>query len=376
MSFSAQKLNGSCFPSKVRSGVRTNSMSCHILNCTALLCSGSGSAGGCKTRGGPQYPPPETFPFVNKGATFYGKNESFTFPRDDIYFDLSELESWDVIVNLAGQDFYSPRFANHSTYMRLLQRDQVHYPFEGIYDVEWTKADTTIYENDWLGNLMPGGWCYTSRGIPEPMLGSIYYEDSAKVENRPYILDKTKQSVRENWTPLCTPLNVYDKNGLMIGSFDGLCYSVFFNAAASKNPLRKRIYNQTTQTFEGDHPYGVLPLDKTLTYLDQDPPYLNPKREILSLEIWIYLSSSGGALKSPRIATYRWWHYTKGISYLDGGNYDSPFNPYMFLNTEDIPGFVNIPITFNLLKNSNNQEKLETKISNIRMYDFKIFIGA
>ncbi len=374
MTFTAQKLRGLCI-SNVRSGTGTGSMSCHILGCTAVLCGNSNIAGGCLTRGGPQFPPPETYPFVNRGATFYGKNQQqFTMP-DEYYFDLSQLQAWDETVGFFG--IHAPRFQNHTTYMRLIERDQINNPFENVNSVNWTKADTTIYENDWLGNLMPGGWCYASKGIPEPMFGQSFYEDAAKPINRPYLLNKTNASVRENWTPLCIPLNVYNASGTQIGSYDGLSYSVFFNAAAIKMPLRKRVYDEATQTFTGDHPDGLVPRDRTLVNLLTEPPFLNPQRQILSLELWVYLSSSNGSVvKSPRIATVRWWHYTKGIQYLDGGNYNSPFDPYMFMNTELAPGFLDVPITFKLLKNGSNPENLADKVSNMRVDNIKLFLGA
>ena len=376
MTFSAQKLRGSCI-SNVRSGTGTGSMSCHILGCSIALCSSTDIAGGCSTRGGAQPPPPETYPIPNKGATFYGKNQQQFDMPDNYYFDLLDIMMWDEVVDQYYSNITAPRFQNHTTYMRLVERDQKNHPFENMNDVSWTEASTTIYPNDWLGNLMPGGWCYVSKGIPEPMLGESFYEDAAKEIDRPYLLNKTNSSVRENWTPLCYPIKVYNSSGTQIGSFDGLSYSVFFNAAAVKMPLQKREYDPATQTFTGSHPNGMLPRDVTLTTLLGEPPYLNAQRQILSLEVWVYLSSSNGAtIKSPRIGTCRWWHYTKGIEYLDGGNYNSPFNPYMFLNTELTPGFLDVPIKFKLLKNGSNPRNLDDKISNMRVQSFRLFLGA
>lgn len=375
MNYQAQKLKGQCLGNNVLAGVPLKSMSCHLMG-SVYLCGEGQESGSNFIRGKPQGPPPEVWPGVFEGARYYGKRVSqFAFPDTSLRFDLSELDDWNGVV---AEGVNSQRYPSHTTYQRLMRRNQKDFPFENLANVSWTTADSTVYEDDWLGNLMPGGWCYTSRGVPEPMRGEVYYEDARKVDDPLNILDKSQSSVRENWTPFCTPLNVYNQTGSLLGTFDGLSYILFFNLAAVKTPLQKWKYDPVLGDFTGEAVHGVLPRDNTLYRVDDTPlPWLNPKRQILSVEAWFYLNSSApNAFKSPRFATARWWHYTKGLVYLDTGPLNSPFNPYFFLRTLTIAEILHIPITFPLLQNENNPESLASVSRDMNFHNFQMFFGA
>lgn len=387
MTFQGKLLDGTCIGPNVRAGNGLSSVSLHVMSSNALLCGLNDITGKHVNRGGPQPPPPMTSPNVNYGATYYGKNVSPFVFDSNLKFDLAEISEWDESRMIGFYEtFYAPRFQNSTTYKRLMLRNQIETPFQGVENVNWTPADLSVYEDDWLGNLMPGGWCYSSRGVPEPMLGQTYFEDARKPEDPPNLVDKTNSSIRENWTPLCNPINVFNSEGSNIGTFDGISYIAFFNAACVKVPVKKRKWDSTatnpitlepTGAWVGDMPLGVLPRDFTLTPLTETPrPWLDPKRQIINLEIWFYLSSSNGSvLKSPRIATVRFWHYTKGVQYIDSGTYDSPFSPYLFLSTESA-GAMNVEITFPLLQNENNPDELEIKVSNMKFGNFLAVLGA
>lgn len=378
MNYQGQKLKAQCLGNNVPAGVPLKSMSCHLM-ANAYLCGEGQESGVNFIRGRPQYAPPETYPNVFEGAVYYGKNMGqFAFPNTNLRFDLADLDSWETVV---AESVTSQRYPNHTTYQRLMRRDQINAPFENLSNVSWTTADLSAYDHDWLGNLMPGGWCYTSRGVPEPMRGEVYYEDARKTNDPLNVLDKSQSSVRENWTPFCTPLNVYNQTGSLLGTFDGLSYILFFNLAAVKVPLQRWQYSATVGDFVGENMCGVLPRDKTLFRPDDGTPlpWLNPKRQILSIEAWFYLnSSSPTTFKSPRFATCRWWHYTKGLGYLDAGPLNSPFTPYFFLRTLVAPeaGFLQVPITFPLLLNENNPESLASVSRYLHLYNFQMFFGA
>ena len=375
MSFQGQKLKGACLGNNVFSGIPLRSMSAHLMG-SVYLCTPGDFSGGNFLRGRPKGPPPEVEPLVNAGATYYGKNAgSFTFPDTTLFFDLADLDEWDT---LAAEDLHAQLYPNHTTYQRLMRRDQKNEPFENLSAVQWTTADLDVYEDDWLGNLMPGGWCYTSRGVPEPMRGEVYYEDARKTTDPLNVLDKSQVSVRENWTPFCTPLKVYNEAGSLLGTFDGLSYILFFNVGAVKVPLQKWKFDEELGDYTGEAVCGMLPRDNTLTVFgDNPPPWLDPHRQILSVEAWFYLNSSApSTFKSPRFATCRWWHYTKGLEYLDGGPYTSPFNPYLFLQTNQVSNFIHVPMTFKLLQNGNNPENLETVSKELYFHEFQIFFGA
>lgn len=379
MAFIGQKLNGQCIRS-VRSGSAINAISMHILMGTKKLLDVTKSRiflcnnnyeGGYKYRGIPASSPAggngnQPLPY----AAFYGSSgmqrPGKLLPNEDWNFDLLELSEWfpkliknpDFIGQPDNQEFKEyyaegPRLEYAKSYMRIKERDQVKYPFENINSISWTKYDPSIYDYDWLGNLMPGGWCFTNRNITEPLLGYDYYEDARKPSEPIPIINRNGRLIQEDWFPFCNRISVFSKKGVRLGWFDGITMMAFFNAAAVKNPMKP-------------------PLDRTLyPDLENKTPSLNPERQILNLEVWFYLTGIG--IKSPRVATIRFWTYTKGISYLDSGSNDLPFNPYMFMNAQKD---CDIYIKAKILKNSNNPNSLEEIGVKIPLSSLHFFIGA
>lgn len=382
MNFQGQKLRGICLDAPIFSGTPLRSMSCHLLS-TTYLCTPEDEGGNSLLRGHPRNPGFDIWPRVHDGAVYYGKRiNQFTFPNSSLRFDLSELNKWNALlyenIDHPEFNFYHQLYQNHTAYQRLMKRDQKNSPFLGLSNVSWTQADLNVYEDDWLGNLMPGGWCYASRGVSEPMLAEVYYEDGKKSNEPLNVLDKSNfPSVRENFLPFCKPLKVYNSVGSLIGAFDGLSFIIFFNLAAVKVPLKKWKYDPALGDFTGEAIGGVRPKDNTLIRLDDNLPWLDPKRQILSIEAWIYLNSSNPSeFKSPRFATARWWHYTKGLAYLDSGPYTSPFNPYFFLSANTISQFITVPMTFKLLQNGNNPANIDNISKELKLKDFQLFLGA
>ena len=355
--FTGQLLAGNCL-SSVPAGAPFGAVSCHLLYYTTVttapvtqqigLC---GNAMILRHR------------TAGIEAIQYGSNsnipDGYTFSQVG-KFDLSHVSTWDPQITTPYSipaytvSFEGPRFTNPSTYIRLSRRDQVANPFENIGSVNWTDAAIQDYGQDWLGNLMPGGWCYSNYGITEPMNGEEYYEDARKSTDPINAIDRTGASIHSNWTPFCNPLPVYDSFGSLIGSYDGLAWIVFFNLAGLKNP-------------------SDPPPDYTYTGLPPIPK-LDSRKQILNLEVWVYLSanSSGNLFKSPRIGTFRYWTYTREL-----GDGNRPFSPYMFFNGgAAVGGSLVMPINFPLLGNANNPTGMASKQVNLVLSNFKAHIGA
>lgn len=356
--FVAQQLSGNCLSSVV-AGQAFPNISLHILyyttETTAPVTNQTGLCNDAMIK---------AHDAAGKSAVLYGSNdhspEGFDFPIPGIKFDLADVSKWDAkVITPYGIPAYTvsfngPRFKEPNTYIRLTKRDQITHPFSGSDVTYWTDANDQTYGQDWLGNAIPGGWCYTNLGITEPMLGTIYFEDARKSTDPENSVDRSKTVINENWTPFCDPLPVYDSNGSYIGTFDGLAWIAFFNLGLVKNPIDP-------------------PLDST--YTGPPPiPKLDPKRQILNLEVWIYLTknSSGNVIKSPKIASLRYWTYTR-----DYGTGNFPFDPYLFFGAGSaVGGGVTIPINFNLLQNGNNPDNLQTHQASISLSNLKFFIGA
>ena len=296
-------------------------------------------------------------------AVVYGTNASTISILSTLKFDLANVSTWDPVVTTPypGQPaytvtFYGPRFKSPSTYIRLTKRNQVSSPFENLSAVNWLDATDATWGQDWLGNLMPGGWCYTNRGVLEPMNGTTYWEDARKSTDPLNTVDRTSATtIHQNWMPFCNAINVYDASGASIGTFDGLAFMVFWNLAAVKNPLNP----PDDAVYQGAPPV----------------PKLSPFKQLLSFEVWIYMTANpttAGAYKSPRIARVRYWTYTR-----PRGDGNSPFDPYLFFNaTVGIAASLMIPITFQLLDNANNPTHLATKTQYLALSGLKFAVGA
>lgn len=281
-------------------------------------------------------------------------------------FDLADIATWDPFtitpyptIPAYTVKFYGPRFKSPSTYIRLTKRNQVTNPFQNLSNVDWVDASDDTWGQDWLGNLMPGGWCYSNRHVKEPMNGTTYWEDARKSTDPLNAVDRTSATtIHQNWMPFCAPITAYDSSGSSLGTFDGLAFMVFWNLAAVKDPRN--------------------PPDDVI---DRGPPPvkpLSPHKQLLSFEVWIYLTANpatAGTFKSPRIARLRYWTYTRAQGEEGIGN--SPFVPYLFFNAFTGPtASLMIPVTFQLLDNGNNPTHLTSKVQYIALSGLKFVVGA
>ena len=294
---------------------------------------------------------------AGKNAIPYGSDTGLpigvTF-RQKIRFDLADVAKWLPVVTAPyGIPAYTvtytgPRFTMPNTYIRLTKRDQANDPYLAAGNVYWQDATDTTWGEDWLGNLMPGGWCYSNRHVAEPMMADSFFEDSLSDVNR------SGTGIHEDFTLFCEALPVYNEAGGLEGTFDGLAWIAFWNLGAVKNPVK--------------------PPDD-MVYIGPPPvPKLDPKRQILVLEVWIYLAknSSGKFLKSPRVAALRYWTYTRII-----GGITTPWDPYLFFGAgASVGGSVAVPIKFPLLQNANNPEQLTEQVAYLSLSNLKFFIGA
>ena len=367
----ANVLPGECI-AQVKSGSLFPSISCHVLWSTiegytpdqALMCNDL-PCGKPTIKGKVDSPQAQEYnglgpdQYATPYGSYVGGEDGAELPDSGWRFDLSQLETWEPIVGYAGTTYVGPRLGLPNVYLRLKERNQKTEPFENLENVLWTNPDYTVYENDWLGNLMPGGWCYTNHNVPEPMKAQVYYEDGHKAGMPDIQIDKDHQNMHENWMPFCNPLRVYNTSGNQIGTFDGIAFIVFFNAAGVKDPINP-------------------PDDFTVKAAGVNWPKLNPTRQILNLEVWFYLSGNG--IKSPRVATARYWSYTRGLSYLDGGGLldkNNPFNPYLFFNAGSLTDEIQMQIRFALKTDPiANPMALSHKKSKVVLSGAHFFIGA
>lgn len=210
-----------------------------------------------------------------------------------------------------------------------------HYPIDN--------TDPQLYydRGDWLTNLLPASPVYCNP-IDQPLLGEKYYEDAHFDGPAPQI-NKTKQNFRADFMPFCTPLNVRNEAGTVIGAFDGLAFQGFFNYAGMLSPQ--------IPTFDFTYAKATIPVEPY-----EDYPLIPSHKQLLSFELWIYLSATGN-IKSPRVAQMRWWYYSDYLTIGSGSApfFDpiTPFRPYLFFNAfqENMDIFLTLKLTNGLTKN-------------------------
>jgi len=354
--FFANSLKGQCLTS-VASGTAFPNISCHVLfyttETTMPVTDQTAYCGNLRI--------PE-FTSCGRGSIPYGaetnSTSGFTLNTNH-YFDLPDISAWDPVTiapfnPMYTINLYGPRFVYPNCYLRLRKRNQ----FENIENVNWTNATDSTWGTDWLGNLMPAGWCYSNIDVTEPLNGETYWEDARKTTDPINHVDRTATFIHANWSPFCTPVPVYDASGNSLGSYDGLTWMVFWNVGAVKNPLN--------------------PPDDALFVGPPPVPPLDPTKQLLSLEVWIYLTANPtvtNAFKSPRIAKLRYWAYTRSIGTGVEGN--TPFVPYLFFNASAGRNYsVKIPINFKLLDNINNPTHITQKQAFIALSNLAFNIRA
>lgn len=279
----------------------------------------------------------------------------------DLKFDYAEVSQWlPKKVLPPGVPSYlpytityeGPRFLNPSAFVQMNKVATDTDTVTQFKQVNWLDGNDPDIGQDWLGLLYPGSWMYTVKNMPKPFLAENYYEDS-KAE-----IDRTGIDFHTHILPFCTPLKVYNKDGVHKGYCDCLAFIPFFSGGILKDPL------------------DGLPID--IPNSGTTIKRLRSTVQYISMELWIYLgmkklnANDSFVMKSPRIARRRYWFYTQRRSSLSTeGN--APFEPYMFLlggskESKWLPA-----VNFSVLPNSN---KIEDVIARVALSNFGMYAVA
>lgn len=192
---------------------------------------------------------------------------------------------------------------------------------DGVYWTDWVlDPKQPDIGTDWLGNLLPGTYCMAPTSYAaNPFKAEKYWEDSGTNFN----LNEWSKT-QFMGVPWCAPLNVYNSGGTKTGSILGTGFIVFFTPACVKNP-RKPVNDPRS--------------------LSDPPPKLPTEYQYWSIELWTYLICQG--IKSPRIATQRWWYFSQ-TGPTPNADTRSPYTPYWFLRCQ----MNNYWVRFNLVEGS------------------------
>lgn len=142
--------------------------------------------------------------------------------------------------------------------------------------------------NDFLIYMHPATPLWTN--LPEPFVATENFEQSGSVPPRDSYYGG------KNFMPFCSPLNVRDGDGNILGQYIGYTFSFIFGQANMAFPVRPYL---------PPDPNSPLP----------NPPPVNPRQAFYSLEMLVYLASNNDQLASPCIGKKRFWMYSNaGLS--------------------------------------------------------------
>lgn len=212
--------------------------------------------------------------------------------------------------------------------------------FQGRYSFYFTDSTYSINgEDDWLRFLHPAGFFWTNKGLVEPFLAVDYYEDSGQ---NPITSDIYNQNI----IPFCSPMNVWNEFGNIIGQYIGYTFIFNFAPAYVRLPTKKNSPDD----------YYIDPPTVPATKVD-------PTNQFFSLDCHLFLVASpayAGALKSPKLNSIRYWFYNKPTSTYD------ICSQYMYAVFGQFESEWKFDVTFN--KTDGTSEVIKFGISNTQIY--------
>lgn len=346
----AELLVGNCVVVPTRVCVPFKEFCIHTLASSPALASYPDSGlFGCNayaSNSGTQLLPNPSIPSALTFHKIYGRTTSaVTLPT---YFNSSDLAPWRSRQIIGPGDPYNNRASGpavkqaHAYTMVRRRLKQSGSPnnrnYAGKSDFYFTDADAA-YSNqtDWLGFFHPAGFLWANKGVSEPFNAVNYYEDSGT--NPP-----TTDVYNNNIIPFCSPLNVYNSSGTLLGQYIGYTMMYYFGMAFLKYPI---------PGFKPEDYYSTSPT----------PPEVTPTFQFFSTDCHIFLvaaPASGQVLKSPKIGSSRYWVYNK-----DGTTWNI-CDQYMYMLQGPMTQNWKFNVNFNYI--GSGSETILFNLSNLQAY--------
>jgi hypothetical protein len=300
---------------------------------------------------GTQFLPQPKIPSNINRAPVYGRtSDNLTL---DFYYQIADLAPWRSRKILGVSDPYNKKTSGPAVYQghmvtevrrRLRGASPNNANYVGRYSHYFTDSNAPINgEADWLRFMHPAGLFWTNKGLSEPFKAIDYYEET---DQYPVFTDNYNQY----FIPFCSPLNVYNEIGQLIGQHIGYTMIFEFGFAYNRVPTKPN-----------------LPADY---YIDPQPiPPINvtPENQFMSLDCHLFMVSApvgggGGVteIRSPLLNSVRYWFYNKPTS---------TYNicaPYIYLICGQTTSEWKFDVTFNHY--GGGSEVIKFGISNLQIY--------
>lgn len=279
----------------------------------------------------------------------YGQNLNPTTLKtiggEDIFFNYNDLTPWlprkycPVPYNI--YDKSGPSFTNCHCFGGLIRKMADVNSYQNRLDFDFVDSNMKVpyprWEKygcgqkcetyNWLSYTHPASSLYTS--IPEPFKITTHFEQSGS----PVPSDATKGG--NLYLPFCSPMNVRDTNGVVIGRYTGLSFGIIFGQANINMPVR---------------PY--LPYDEWT--VEPDPtkyPEVDPHKVFYSCDVWVFMRGVTEPdklpLGSPLLGKIRYYLYSKAPG-APGQIADWRF-PFRILFQQGVYGDLPMDVSLNLV---------------------------
>ena len=304
---------------------------------------------------GTQYLPEPKIPSVINRAPVYGR--TLNTVQLETFFNSSDLAPWRSRKIFGPSDPYNKMTSGPAIqqgHMVTEVRRRLRPPtamnndnYQNRFDFYFTDSNTPINGmDDWCKFLHPASFFWTNKQLStggtfpnEPFKAVDFYEDCGEV---PIVTD----SFNRNFIPFCSPMNVRDEAGSVIGQYVGYTAIFYFGFAYMRKPYRKYLPND----------YYINPQPPT-------PVKVVTTNQFFSVDCHIYMvanSSSPGVLKSPKLQSVRYWFYNKfGTTY-------NVCSPYFYIIHGDFTSQWNFDVAFNLV--GGGTETIKFGLSNLQVY--------
>lgn len=304
---------------------------------------------------GTQYLPDPQIPSVINRAPLYGRTSNTV--QLETFFAAADLAPWRSRKIFGPMDPYNKMTSGPALqqgHMVTQIRRRLRPPaalnnnnYQNRFDFYFTDSNTPINGmDDWLKFLHPASFFWTNKKLSaagtfpnEPFKADDFYEDSGEAPI-------TADSFNRNFVPFCSPLNVRNEAGAIIGQYVGYTAIFYFGFSYMRKPYRKYLPND----------YYINPQPPT-------PVKVVPTNQFFSIDCHWYMAANSivpGVLKSPKLQSIRYWFYNKQATAYN------ICSPYFYAIHGDMASQWNFDVVFNLV--GGGTETIKFGLSNLQVY--------
>ena len=277
---------------------------------------------------------------IASGGALYGRSNESSIP--DVYVQSTDLNPWKsrlLTTMFPSKKASGPPLGKFHMAMPVSRRlkgpgSVKNDNYLNRYGFYFTDASTPLFgQTDWMGPLHPALYFWTNSGLVEPFLGVGNYEQTGQ--------SPPAMTLNQWMVPFCNPVPFRNSAGTIIGNWVGYTAIHYFALG---------FIHFAEATKKTCNPDGTVTEEKSFLpddYRDLTPPTakVKPNNQFFMLDTHFFMVAQATGVtvvKSPKIASARWWHY--------GDPNKNPWacNPYFYVSNAPT-GSWEFDMNFNLV---------------------------